>query len=33
MTGIHLKQQLRDKLIGHKHLIDEHGQDLPEIRN
>lgn len=31
--GAYLKQQLRDKLIAHKHYVHEHGKDMPEILN
>ena len=31
--GAYLKQRMKDKLIEHKHYIDKHGEDLPEIRN
>jgi xylulose-5-phosphate/fructose-6-phosphate phosphoketolase len=31
--GAYLKQKMQDKLIEHKQYIDQHGEDLPEIRN
>ncbi len=31
--GAYLKQLMQDKLIEHKQYINEHGQDMPEVRN
>jgi xylulose-5-phosphate/fructose-6-phosphate phosphoketolase len=32
-TCAYLKQEMQDKLIEHKYYINEHGLDMPEIRN
>ncbi len=31
--GAYLKQALQDKLVDHRQYIDEHGEDMPEVRN
>ena len=31
--GAYLRQAMADRLIEHKHYIDRHGEDLPEIRD
>jgi xylulose-5-phosphate/fructose-6-phosphate phosphoketolase len=29
----YVKQKLQDTLIEHKHYIEKHGEDMPEIRD
>jgi xylulose-5-phosphate/fructose-6-phosphate phosphoketolase len=31
--GAHLKQEFKDKLTEHRLYINNHGEDMPEIRN
>lgn len=31
--GAYLKQLLKDKLVEHRHYINQNGEDMPEIRN
>jgi xylulose-5-phosphate/fructose-6-phosphate phosphoketolase len=33
VRAAHLRQHMRDRRIEHKLYIEEHGEDLPEIRN
>ncbi|AFZ35622.1 phosphoketolase [Stanieria cyanosphaera PCC 7437] len=32
-TAAYVKQEIRDKLIEHKHYVTKYGEDLPEIRD
>ncbi|MBB5192071.1 xylulose-5-phosphate/fructose-6-phosphate phosphoketolase [Silvimonas terrae] len=33
VKGAHVRQKFEDKLIEHKHYINEHGDDMPEVRD
>ncbi|MDH5276408.1 MAG: hypothetical protein OEW88_08290, partial [Gammaproteobacteria bacterium] len=33
VRAAHLRQHMRDRRIEHKQYIEEHGEDMPEIRN
>ncbi len=33
MDAVHLKQRLKDKMIEHRHDINEHGEDLPQVHD
>jgi xylulose-5-phosphate/fructose-6-phosphate phosphoketolase len=32
-TSAHVREELKNKLIEHRHYIRTHGEDMPEIRN
>jgi len=32
-VGAHFRQLLRNKLVGHKQYVHEHGDDMPEVKN
>jgi len=32
-VAAHLQQHLRDKLVEHRHYVQTHGEDLPEVRD
>ncbi len=32
-AAAHVKQLIRDKLIDHRHYVNKHGEDMPEVRD